>query len=103
MRYKANPKSLFDYNFGHDEDMMNHCSGIVAYQSTFMFSDEGKLRNRMTSAVPISDMQPAQYQLLIKSSETQFLTDLNALIVKKNEDGSLFFDQKSILLQDTLE
>jgi len=68
-----------------------------------MFSDEGKLRNRMTSAVPISDMQPAQYQLLIKSSETQFLTDLNALIVKKNEDGSLFFDQKSILLQDTLE
>jgi len=68
-----------------------------------MFSDEGKLRNRMTSAVPISDMQPAQYHLLIKSSETQFLTDLNALIVKKNEDGSLFFDQKSILLQDTLE
>jgi len=68
-----------------------------------MFSDEVKLRNSMTSVVPISDMQPAQYQLLIKSSETQFLTDLNALIVKKNEDGSLFFDQKSILLQDTLE
>lgn len=68
-----------------------------------MFSDQGKLRNRMTSVVPISDMQPAQYQLLIKSSETQFLTDLNALIAKKNEDGSLFFDQKSILLQDTLE
>lgn len=94
---------MFNYQFNGEKDAMNQCSGILVYQSALVYSNNKLTLRRIASATPITDLDSARYQLLVQASQTQFLSDLKSLLAQKNSAGKPVFDQKAILLQDTLK
>jgi hypothetical protein len=64
---------MFNYRFGHPEGSMNECTGIVTYQSNYIFAQDPKTKHHMQTVTPVIDLPTLTYNLLINSNETYLI------------------------------